>query len=483
MALVSGVLTKSTRSAPTKLHHKRPDTLQGQELRPQLTKLLMKSSVLEHLGMIKSILEIEDLSPGIQEPCYINVLSWGKISIPRRQDDPVPLYGGMRIPQSNLMANNKRVVIPRRPPIIFAVMINPQILKDSGKTATDPSRKLISSPCRSKQQHVCLADCLVLPVAVCAQHSACDEFGRALRQLQQGLLCLSWNERVSVAVKHNTRRVKILPSTITPEPALREQQCSLYLAVPPSSPPPSFVCMSTTVKHHVAGTALVELVLDFVEGMNPDVQFKRSYQVLQERDLTGELKDIWLAIQLKRDRDKGNLHKTVLMTEDQPTITSCHQVNTKHTEQKEFSLSSSDSSEDEDRSERDSLVQTVDNINSSNERKHFCNTSNSKRLVDNFINQPIVPSAHRKVCHCIVSTDTNLRDENVANNSQNSPQCSSSTAEYPNHPIPVECRSSLQVLAAPNQAKDICDKQSNEPHINETALIKSEMGKAIKLKV
>nr|CAD7458075.1 unnamed protein product [Timema tahoe] len=79
------------------------------------------------------------LNLGIQEPCYINVLSWGKISIPRRQDDPVPLYGGMRIPQSNLMANNKRVVIPRRPPIIFAVMINPQILKDSGKTATDPS--------------------------------------------------------------------------------------------------------------------------------------------------------------------------------------------------------------------------------------------------------------------------------------------------------------------------------------------------------
>nr|CAD7256435.1 unnamed protein product [Timema shepardi] len=41
---------------------------------------------------------------------------------------------------------------------------------------------------------------------------------------------------------------KTLSSTITPEPALREQQCSLYLAVPPSSR------MRTTVKHHVAGT-------------------------------------------------------------------------------------------------------------------------------------------------------------------------------------------------------------------------------------
>nr|CAD7579733.1 unnamed protein product [Timema californicum] len=301
---------------------------------------------------------------GIHEPCYINVLSWGKISVPRRQDDPVPLYGGMRIPQSNLMANNKRVVIPRRPPIIFAVMINPQILKDSGKSAPDPS-------------------------------------------------------------------------------------------------------------------ALVELVLDFVEGMNPDIQFKRSYQVLQERDLTGELKDIWLAIQLKRERDRANLHKTVLIAEDQPTVTYCHHVNNKHTEQKEFSLSSSDSSEDEDRSERASLVQTVDNINSSNERRHFCNTSSSKRLSDNVINQPVVPSAPRKVCHCIVSTDTTLRDENVANNSQ----FSSPTVEYPNHPIPVECPSSLRVLAASSPAKDICDKQPNEPHINETSLVKSEMGKAIKLKV
>nr|CAD7423858.1 unnamed protein product [Timema monikensis] len=39
-----------------------------------------------------------------------------------------------------------------------------------------------------------------------------------------------------------------------PEPALRGQQFSLYLAVPPSSPRPSYVRMRTTVKHHVAGT-------------------------------------------------------------------------------------------------------------------------------------------------------------------------------------------------------------------------------------
>nr|CAD7572923.1 unnamed protein product [Timema californicum] len=48
--------------------------------------------------------------------------------------------------------------------------------------------------------------------------------------------------------------LRISYNTITPEPALREQQCSLYLAVPPSSPPPSYVRMRTTVNHHVAGT-------------------------------------------------------------------------------------------------------------------------------------------------------------------------------------------------------------------------------------
>nr|CAD7434775.1 unnamed protein product [Timema monikensis] len=39
-----------------------------------------------------------------------------------------------------------------------------------------------------------------------------------------------------------------------PETALREQQCSLCLRVPPSSPAPSYVRMRITVKHHVAGT-------------------------------------------------------------------------------------------------------------------------------------------------------------------------------------------------------------------------------------
>nr|CAD7434273.1 unnamed protein product [Timema monikensis] len=46
----------------------------------------------------------------------------------------------------------------------------------------------------------------------------------------------------------------VLPQPLIAEPALRERQCSLYLAVPPSSPPRSYVRMRTPVKYHVAGT-------------------------------------------------------------------------------------------------------------------------------------------------------------------------------------------------------------------------------------
>nr|CAD7407138.1 unnamed protein product [Timema poppensis] len=54
--------------------------------------------------------------------------------------------------------------------------------------------------------------------------------------------------------QQHTLSKKTLPSTITPEPALQEQQCSLYLAFLPSSPPLSYVHMHTTVKHHISGT-------------------------------------------------------------------------------------------------------------------------------------------------------------------------------------------------------------------------------------
>ncbi|XP_046982428.1 uncharacterized protein LOC124551846 isoform X1 [Schistocerca americana] len=49
---------------------------------------------------------------------------------------------------------------------------------------------------------------------------------------------------------------------------------------------------------------LIEVMLDFVEAMNPDIRFKRQFSVLKDRDLTGELKDIWLAVHMMRERER-----------------------------------------------------------------------------------------------------------------------------------------------------------------------------------
>jgi hypothetical protein len=76
-------------------------------------------------------------SQGSNEPCYINVLSWIKISTPRKPEDPIPLYGGMRIPCSSTVPVEKKS-FQKRQPTTFAVMANPEILRLSGKSARDP---------------------------------------------------------------------------------------------------------------------------------------------------------------------------------------------------------------------------------------------------------------------------------------------------------------------------------------------------------
>ncbi|KAK7862002.1 hypothetical protein R5R35_013542 [Gryllus longicercus] len=137
---------------------------------------------------------IQDFIEDTNEPCFINVLSWQKISTPRKPEDPIPLYGGMRVPHNSSAAMTLSSHFGAKvQPVIFAVMANPEILRLSGKTAPDPSDR----------------------------------------------------------------------------------------------------------------DALVELMIDFVEAMNPDVRFKREFTVLRDRDLAGELKDIWLAVQAKRERERG----------------------------------------------------------------------------------------------------------------------------------------------------------------------------------
>nr|QLI62094.1 odorant receptor 51 [Streltzoviella insularis] len=130
---------------------------------------------------------IQDTIKDTAEKLYVNVLGWQKIANPKQYSDPIPLYGGMQVPHGCGPNSNKP------PLLVFAVMVNPDILKASGKNATNPSDR----------------------------------------------------------------------------------------------------------------EALVSLLCDFVEAMNPGLVLARKPVILKDRDLTGELKDVWHAVQNKREREKG----------------------------------------------------------------------------------------------------------------------------------------------------------------------------------
>ncbi|XP_076748802.1 uncharacterized protein LOC143422208 [Xylocopa sonorina] len=51
-------------------------------------------------------------------------------------------------------------------------------------------------------------------------------------------------------------------------------------------------------------SSLIELLLDFVERMNAGVIFTRQYTILKDRDITGELKEVWNAVQARRDMEQ-----------------------------------------------------------------------------------------------------------------------------------------------------------------------------------
>ncbi|XP_033229194.1 putative mediator of RNA polymerase II transcription subunit 26 [Belonocnema kinseyi] len=50
-------------------------------------------------------------------------------------------------------------------------------------------------------------------------------------------------------------------------------------------------------------TTLIDLLLNFIEAKNEGVYFSRKYTVLKDRDITGELKEVWMAVQAKRERE------------------------------------------------------------------------------------------------------------------------------------------------------------------------------------
>lgn len=52
-------------------------------------------------------------------------------------------------------------------------------------------------------------------------------------------------------------------------------------------------------------TSLIEHLLDFVERMNTGITFMRQYTILKDRDITGELKEVWNAVQARRDLEQS----------------------------------------------------------------------------------------------------------------------------------------------------------------------------------
>ncbi|XP_041774187.1 rho GTPase-activating protein gacF isoform X2 [Anopheles merus] len=133
---------------------------------------------------------------------FINVLSWTRIANPDNPDAPIPLYGGMKvgkIPPGS----------PKAPPLVYAVMASPEVLKKAGRKCPDTPERM----------------------------------------------------------------------------------------------------------------NLVDLMCEFVEAMNPSLHLSRKPEILKDRDLSGELKDVWSAVQACRDKgrsDNGPPENLVVYTEFGP---------------------------------------------------------------------------------------------------------------------------------------------------------------------
>ena len=54
---------------------------------------------------------------------------------------------------------------------------------------------------------------------------------------------------------------------------------------------------------------LVDLMCEFVEAMNPGLRLSRHPEILKDRDLCGELKDVWNAVQQVRDKEKAGIQQ------------------------------------------------------------------------------------------------------------------------------------------------------------------------------
>ncbi|XP_026466642.1 PIH1 domain-containing protein 2-like [Ctenocephalides felis] len=218
---------------------------------------------------------------------FINVLSWNKIAMPKSAQDPIPLYGGMRVPPTS----------SNTPPLVFAVMANPDILKTNGRLCKDP--------------------------------------------------------------------VELM--------------------------------------------ALVELMCDFVEAMNPGLVLKRQAEVLPERELSGELKDVWTAIQYKRESEQSmsyllsksyqsesglqsNIPKQAKLVNSDMNVKIYH-IDPNPSENKDETISSTtaDCQEDESKNDKNSSSLTSTNKSLLKSGKDFFRNDffpqfKSKKSIDNDVN-------------------------------------------------------------------------------------------------
>lgn len=79
---------------------------------------------------------IRDMTADGDLEVLINVMSWTRIVKPQTPNDPIPLYGGMRVLASS--SNNRSPTQSQQPPaMLFAVMANPEVLKKASRNSTD----------------------------------------------------------------------------------------------------------------------------------------------------------------------------------------------------------------------------------------------------------------------------------------------------------------------------------------------------------
>lgn len=89
---------------------------------------------------------IRDTTNDGDQEVLINVMSWTRIVKPQTPNDPIPLYGGMRVLASSSSSgsnnnNNRSPAAPQQwppqPAMLFAVMANPEVLKKASRNSVD----------------------------------------------------------------------------------------------------------------------------------------------------------------------------------------------------------------------------------------------------------------------------------------------------------------------------------------------------------